>query len=112
MIFLDRSGLRRLIKNYLDDVAPGLHIVLELRCKIIGGRDLVSLLIDDPGKLLKALKTMYNDESSVEFVVRLILKPLVQELELLGKEEQLVKQLLENPEKFKEEISRLLEQRR
>lgn len=66
------ENARKVIKDFLSVVAPGLHEILDLYCLSRFGRDAVSLLLEDPGRFRECVAELYGSEEVAEVLLKLM----------------------------------------
>lgn len=94
--------LESILKRYLSSKALGVYQLLRASCIKMECRQISTLIFTDPQKLIKILKSEYNDDDVVRFILRvLILRPILIYLQILDMEEELVELFYKDPEKFK-----------
>ncbi len=103
--------VRDRVRRIINSRAPGLYDALELECITRYRVSCVSLLLEDPEKLLDVIARVYRDKSSftVIHVFRTVfLRPIISEFLARELEESLLSLLKEDPEEFRVKIRRLL----
>ena len=94
--------LESVLKRYLSSKALGVYQLLQASCTKMGCKQISTLIFTEPEKLIKLLKSKYQDDTVVRFTLRvLILRPILIYLQILDQEEELVELLYKNPEEFK-----------
>ncbi len=94
--------LESILKRYLSSKALGVYQLLHAACIKMQCKQISTLIFTDPEKLIKLIKSEYNDDDVVRFTLRvLILRPILIHLQILDMEEELIELLYKNPEKFK-----------
>lgn len=98
---------KTLVKKYLDQVAPGFLHALNSYCLRKRGVDCVSLLLEDPEEL-RALLIEKNPLPVVEFVGKLLVKPLLAQVKKEELSDLLARVFVEDPPKFKKMLGEVL----
>ena len=107
------NKLKEAVEKSVRSKALGLHIALNMLCLKEAGMDCVDLLLNDPARLKEVVGKFYQSEYALTYILRdLLIKPILAELGHVELGDELVKLLIDDPGKFKEEITVLLEKTR